>query len=127
MICIVAPQPNKKKLLTVPKVNHRGTFTKDMQRCLSFLKSIMVYFSYKKQIACYSKKMLLSILYWKERKYGLIVVLRGNVQIFFQSNFILGKIFSKQTFDEGLFVNSVINIEYNSLEDSFSSLKIRAP
>ena len=71
--------------------------------------------------------MLLSILYWKERKYGLIVVLRGNVQIFFQSNFILGKIFSKQTFDEGLFVNSVINIEYNSLEDSFSSLKIRAP
>ena len=41
--------------------------------------------------------------------------------------FILGKIFSKQTFDEGLFVNLVINIEYNSLDNSFSSIKSRTP
>ena len=40
---------------------------------------------------------------------------------------ILGYIFPKQTFDEGLFVNFVINIEYNSLEGSFSSVKIRTP
>ena len=37
------------------------------------------------------------------------------------------KSFSDQTLEEGLLVNLVINIEYNSLEDSFSTVKIRAP
>ena len=52
-----------------------------------------------------------------------------NCQVAHHSNEFIEtlKSFSEQTLEEGLLVNLVTNIEYNSLEDSFSTVKIRAP
>ena len=71
--------------------------------------------------------MLYKILYWKERKYVLQVVRRGNINIFGQSKLFALNFVSKYVTDVTLLVRLEISVWYGSFDVNFSKIRILKP